>query len=90
MAEPTGAYQTDNQNDSRISKIRGLSVLHNLTRRLDKIEKDIGKDKDKPVWLRLPDYENPGKFIEYVGCRTLADLVRMAATAEENENDQEH
>ena len=60
-------------------------MLHNLTRRLGKIEKDIGKDKDKPVWIRLPDPDNPDKTIEYVGCRTLADLVR-----EESGNDQEH
>lgn len=29
-------------------------MLHNLARRLGKIEKDIGKDKDKSVWLRVP------------------------------------
>ncbi len=68
-------------------------MLHNLTRRLDKIEKDIGKDK--PVWLRLPrkmvgEDGDPEERIEIVGCRTLADFLVRADEAEESKNDQEH
>jgi hypothetical protein len=63
-------------------------MIHNLTRRLDKIEKEVGKDK--PVWLCLPDPKNPDKTIEFVGCRTFTDLIRMAAKAKEGPNDQEH
>jgi hypothetical protein len=59
-----------------------VNNMNGLAKRIDKIEKDIGRDKDRPVWVRLPDPENPGKTIEFVGCRTLADIVRSAAQIE--------
>ena len=68
-------------------------MLHNLTRRLGKIEKDIGKDK--PVWLRLPrkmvgEDGDPEELIEIVGCRNIVDLITLAYEAEESKNDHKH
>jgi hypothetical protein len=71
-------------------------MIHNLTRRIDKIEKDIGKDKDKPVWLRLPRKMlgldgNPEELVEIEGCRTMTDLmVRADKARKERRYDEEH
>ncbi len=52
-----------------------------IKRRIEKIEKELAIE-DKTEWLRLPDHDNPGQFIEFKGCRTLVDLIRTAAKAE--------
>ncbi len=53
-------------------------VMDRLARRLEKIEKELGSE-DEIQWLRLPDHNNPGQFIEFKGCRGFADLIVMAA-----------
>jgi hypothetical protein len=64
--------------------------MNGLARRIGRIEKEIGRDKDKPVWLRLPDPKNPDKTIEFVGYRTLTDLIVKANQAQEGQYDQEY
>ena len=49
--------------------------------RIEKIEKELNIE-DKTEWLKLPDPDNPGQTIEFVGCRTLVDLIVTAAKAE--------
>jgi hypothetical protein len=64
-------------------------MMYNLARRIDKIEKNVSKDKQ--VWLRLPDPDNPGETIEIEGAKTFADFVVLADKArKERRYDQEH
>ncbi len=68
-------------------------MIHNLARRIDKIEKEMGKDK--PVWLRLPRKilgleGNPEEIVEIEGCRTLTDIVALAHMKKKERYDQEH
>jgi hypothetical protein len=48
--------------------------MTNIKRRIEKIEKELGIE-DKTQWLRIPDPDNPGGFIERKGCRTLVDFL---------------
>ena len=49
-----------------------------VKRRIEKIEKELGIE-DKTQWLRIPDPDSPGGFIEIRGCRTLVDVIAMAS-----------
>ena len=50
----------------------------NINRRIEKLEKELGIE-DKTQWLRFPDPDSPGGFIEIKGCRSLVDVAAMAA-----------
>ncbi len=52
----------------------------NIKRRIEKIEKELDIE-DKTQWLRIPDPDSPGGFIEIKGCRTLVDAIAMASLA---------
>lgn len=51
--------------------------MRDISRRVEKIEKELAIE-DKTQWLRLPDHDNPGQFIEFKGCRTFTDLTVRA------------
>jgi hypothetical protein len=58
-------------------------MVHNLARRIGRIEKEIGKDT---VWLCVPRKwlgldGNPEELVEIKGCRTLADVMVLARKA---------
>ena len=52
----------------------------NIKRRIEKIEKELDIE-NKTQWLRIPDPDSPGGFIEIKGCRTLVDVIAMAHLA---------
>ena len=51
--------------------------MKDICSRIEKIEKELGIE-DETQWLRIPDPDNPGQFIEFKGCRTFKDLVMLA------------
>ncbi len=51
--------------------------MFNIKRRIEKIEKELDIE-NKTQWLRIPDPDNPGGFIEIKGYRTLAEFLIKA------------
>ena len=52
--------------------------MRSINRRIEKIEKELGIE-DKTQWLRFPDPDSPGGFIEIKGCRTIVDVIALAS-----------
>ena len=46
----------------------------NIKRRIEKIEKEL-EIEDKTQWLRIPDPDSSGGFVEIKGCRNLAEFL---------------